>query len=225
MTERNGVSATDLAPLRIAEDRAAKILERAAALDAKRNSEIEIDQLREAAADAGISREAFEEALREQAEQLGAAKDGKRGAGTTRAGYNTALASTDVAHYAALLRDVLGEDGEVRVSDVIEWRDDEGLTVTVSPSSGGVTAAVTAEGRLRSKLKGVILPALLPLAFFFVMAFDEEEALVGFICALIVTILSATGTFFTHQREQKALRKKAERIRRQLQRLLAPAAE
>jgi hypothetical protein len=70
MKEDSRAQSTQSVPARIAEDRAAKILERAAALDAKRNSEIEIDQLREAAEDAGISREAFEEALREQSTEL-----------------------------------------------------------------------------------------------------------------------------------------------------------
>jgi hypothetical protein len=223
MKEDSRAQSIDSVPARIAEDRAAKILERAAALDAKRNSEIEIDQLREAAEDAGISREAFEEALREQSTEVQLAR-GKRSA--VRAGRKgAALASADVGHYATLLTDVFGEEGRMSVTDVIEWRDDEGLSVTIHPSSKRVTAAIAAEGRLRTRMMGVVLPALLPAAFFFLMAFDEDEAFVGFIGVLLAILASVGGTWFTHRREQKALRKKAERIRRQLQHLLTPEQE
>jgi hypothetical protein len=208
---------------RIAEDRAAKILERAAALDAKRNTEIELHQLREAAEDAGISPEAFDEALRESATELAAPSAGKRGkAGSTAGG--PPIAVTDLTHYAAILTDVLGDEGRISVTDGIEWRDDEGLSVTINPGSNRVTAAVSAEGRLRTKMMGVVLPALLPLSFFFLIGVaEEEEAFIGFIGVILAVLASMGGTWFTHRREQKALRKKAERIRRQLQRLLTPA--
>ena len=206
---------------RIAEDRAAKILERAAALDAKRNTEIEVDQLREAAEDAGISPEAFDEALRENASELTAPPSGKRGKSLPSVG--PPIAMTDLTHYAAILTDVLGDDGRISVTDGIEWRDDEGLSVTINPTFNRVTAAVSAEGRIRTKMMGVVLPALLPAAFFFLIAFEEEEALIGFVGVMLAVLASMGGTWFTHRREQKALRKKAERIRRQLQRLLTPA--
>jgi hypothetical protein len=209
------------ASVRIAEDRAAKILERAAALDAKRTSEIELDQLREAAEDAGISREAFEEALRESANEPQPAQPGKRGK-PARSGSLSPIAGADIAHYAALLTDVLGDDGRIAVTDAIEWRDDEGLTVTVNPTSNRITAAVSAEGRLRTKLMGVVLPAFFPAVLFFLLAFEDEEFALGLLGALFAIAASVGGTWFTHRREQKALRKKAERIRRQLQRLLPP---
>jgi hypothetical protein len=126
MKEAASTRDTEPGNTRIAEDRAAKILERAAVLDAKRNTEIELDQLREAAEDAGISKEAFEEALRESARELSASTAGKRGK-VVPAGAAQPLAVSDVGHYAALLCDVLGDDGRINVTDAIEWRDDEGL--------------------------------------------------------------------------------------------------
>jgi hypothetical protein len=218
MNETTRVQAQPSAPGRIADDRAAKILERAAALDAKRNSEIEIDQLREAAADAGISAEAFEQALREHA---GVGSEPKKGrTNVDAAGLASRLGSADVAHYASLLRDVMG-DGQLTVGDAVEWRGEDGLTVAVAPGASNVTAAVSAEGRLRSRLLGVILPALLPLVFFFAIGIEEEEALIAFMGALVTLAASVAGTVFVHRREKKAQRKETERIRRQLQRLLA----
>jgi hypothetical protein len=216
MKQSTRVQTSPSAPGRIADDRAAKILERAAAIDAKRTSEIEIDQLREAAADAGISQEAFEQALREQA----GVEPGPKG-GRPKAGLATHLGSADVAHYASLLRDVMG-DGQLTVGDAIEWRDEDGLTVAVAPGGSSVTAAVSAEGRLRARLMGVILPALLPLVFFFAFALEEEEAFLAFMGALVALLASVAGTVFVHRREKKKQRKETERIRRQLQRLLTP---
>jgi hypothetical protein len=214
-------STRELAPgnTRVGEDRAAKILERAAALDAKRNTEIELDQLREAAEDAGISREAFEEALRESTTDLAPAASGRR-AKAVATGPVKPLPVAEVGHYAALLCDVLGDEGRITVTDSIEWRDDQGLCVSVSPSSNKITATVCAEGRLRTRLMGVVLPALAPIAFFMLLAFEEEEAFIAVIGAFFAILAAVGGTWFTHRREQKALRKKAERIRRQLQRLL-----
>jgi hypothetical protein len=217
MKEASQLDAPPTGPARIAEDRAAKILERAAALDAKRNSEIEIDQLREAAADAGISPEAFEQALREHAGGEAEKKPRKAKGGALQ----TQIGSADVAHYAALLRDVMG-DGQLTVGDAIEWKDEDGTTVAVSPGTSSVTAAVSAGGRLRSKLMGVILPALIPLTFFFGIAFEEEEAIIAFMGALVALAASIGGTIFVHNREKKAQRKETERIRRQLQRLIQP---
>jgi hypothetical protein len=202
---------------RIAEDRAAKILERAAALDAKRNTEIELDQLREAAEDAGISPEAFEQALRESTTEP--VPTGKRGK-LAQVASGPPVAVSEVGHYAALLCDVLGDDGRISVTDAIEWRDDEGLCVSVNPSSNKITATVTTEGRLRTRMWGVILPALLPMSIFFLIAIEEEEAAIALMGAFFALLASIGGTWFTHRREQKKLRKKAERVRRQLQRLL-----
>jgi hypothetical protein len=213
----------DLQPgnTRIAEDRAARILERAAALDAKRNTEIELDQLREAAEDAGISPQAFEQALRETASEP-PPPAGKRGK-VAPIGAGQPLAASDVGHYAALLSDVLGDDGRITVTDAIEWRDEQGLCVSVSPSSNKITATVTSEGKLRNKLLGVALPTLLPASLFLVWAADEEEGAVALVGLIFAVLLSLAGTWFTHRREQKKLRKKAERIRRQLQRMLTLA--
>lgn len=219
MRQGSQLQAPATAPDRIAEDRAAKILERAAALDAKRNSEIEIEQLREAAADAGISPEAFEQALREHA---GLESGGRERALTPGgAGAASKLGSQDVARYATLLQDVMG-DGHVTLGDAIEWRNEDGMTVAVNPSASTVTAAVSGEGRLRTRLMGVILPALIPLTFFFGIAFEEEEAFIAFIGALVALFSSIAGTVFVHHREKKAQRKETERVRRQLQRLLEP---
>ena len=216
---RNGtlVQAPPTAPGRIADDRAAKILERAAVLDAKRNSEIEIDQLREAAADAGISPEAFEQALREHTGM----ETVPNGGGGIPAATGLKVGPTDFTRYASLLRQVMG-DGQISVGDAIEWRDDEGLTVAVTPGAATVTAAVSGEGRLRTRLMGVILPALLPLAFFFGIAFEEEEAFIAFMGALVALGASVAGTIFVQRREKKAQRKETERVRRQIQRLLEP---
>ena len=133
----------------------------------------------------------------------------------------THLGSADVAHYASLLRDVMG-DGQLTVGDAIEWRDEDGLIVAVVPGASTVTAAVSAEGRLRARLMGVILPALLPLVFFFAFALEEEEAFLAFMGALVALLASVAGTVFVHRREKKKQRKETERIRRQLQRLLTP---
>jgi hypothetical protein len=70
---------------------------------------------------------------------------------------------------------------------------------------------------------GVLLPALLPVTLFFMGGIADDDAFIGFFGALFAMIASGAGTYFTHRREQKALRKKAERIRRQLQRMLTPA--
>jgi hypothetical protein len=220
MSHENGKPGSGQTPVRIAEDRASKILERAAALDAKRNSEIELDQLREAARDAGISADAFEEALREQSGEVGSGRRGSNSGVTLRFAPLPPPAA-EVQHYAALLRDVLG-DGQISVTDAIEWRDDDGISVAVDPRGGTVTAAVSAGDRLRSRLLGVILPALLPLVFFFALAFNDDEAFLAFIGGLVTVLAAVAGTLFVQRREKKRLHKEAERIRRQLQRLLAP---
>jgi hypothetical protein len=218
---------TPEASQRIPEERAAKILERAAALDAKHNSEVEIDQLREAAADAGISRAAFEEALAEQGEG-GEGPAGGRGRPSPlglRAPAPPDFAMSDVSYYSSLLRDVLGDEGHVSVSDVIEWKDPDGVTASVSPSRNGVTATVTAEGRLRRTLLGMMWAVLPLLLVTFIAAFEEDEFIIMFFGGLIGLVLAMAGASLSHRRERKALRKKVERIRRQLQRLLGPGTE
>lgn len=207
--------------VRIGEDRAARILERAAALDAKRNSEIELDQLREAAADAGISREAFDEAMAEQDNAVDARalqpKMNWRGQGAPTVSPNL------FAHYTGLLRDVLGDDGQVMVvEDRIEWANDEGLLVSINPSTKATTAAVSAEGKLGGRLWAVSL-SILPVFFlFFMIGVEEDDALLVAMGAGIAYLTGLLGVFFHHRRERKALRKKVERIRRQLQHLVTP---
>ena len=208
---------------RIGEERAARILERAAALDAKRNSEIELDQLREAAEAAGISREAFDEAMEEQEELP---DPGARALPPGLAWRGQAIPSVSpaaFAHYTALLRDVLGDDGQVRmVEDRIEWEDDEGVIVSVAPSGTRVTAAVSAAGRLRARLLTVSLSILPVFSFFFLIGVEEEEALLAAMGAFFAWVAAAGATWFQYRRERKALKKKVERIRRQLQHLLGP---
>jgi hypothetical protein len=198
---------------RLPEDRASRILERAAALDAKRSSEIEVEQLWEAAAQAGISREAFDEALAEHARPEREGRD-RRTARAPRA--------SEVAYYADLLRDLLGEDAQIGVvEDRIESRDGDGVTVSITPSSGEATAAVVAEGNLRRRLLALTLPALLVVFTSFLVLIEEDEFGGGMLLGVLLAVVaSAIGTVISHRRERKALRKKAERLRRQLQRLL-----
>jgi hypothetical protein len=212
--------------VRIPEERAAKILERAAALDAKRNSEIEVEQLREAAHDAGISREAFEEALAEQAAANGVSGGGAGGRTGVRvrdAG-GAGMAMADVTYYSTLLRDLFGDEGEISVSDVIEWKDPEGVSASVSPSRHGVTATVAAEGRLRRKLLAMFWAVLPLLLVTLVATAEEDEFIIMFFGALFALVLGMLGVTLSDRRERKALRKKVERMRRQLQRLLGPPA-
>jgi hypothetical protein len=212
--------------VRIGEERAARILERAAALDAKRSSEIELDQLREAAAAAGISREAFDEAMEEQDDQDDPPEAAARSAPPKLNWRGQGVPSVNpvhFAHYTALLRDVLGDDGQVMVvEDRIEWSNDEGLVVSVSPSAKSSTAAVSLEGRLSARLWTITLSILPVMIFFFMFAMEEEEALIGLLGALLALGTAGIGVSIHYRRERKELRKKAERIRRQLQHLLPP---
>ena len=210
---------------RLAEERASRILERAAVLDAKRTSEIEVGELREAAVAAGISREAFDQAMQEQADS--ASDDGAHGSETGAArsqGLEAVRApgAGEVAHYAALLRDLMGEDGQVVVvEDRIECSDGDGLTVTISPSSGSTTAAVTAVGKLSRRLLGSSLPLVIPGLFGLMVVRVEEDIGFGmFFGVLMAAVVSVVGGIISHRREQKALRKKSEQVRRQLQRML-----
>jgi hypothetical protein len=210
---------------RLGEERARQILERAAALDAKRSSEIDIAQLREAAAAAGISLEAFEQALREDAQAAGGEPAGREGARPASA--LIAPSSAQVSHYAGILRDLLGEDAQVVVvEDRIEAQDGEGVTVSINPSSGDATAAVLSEGRLRRRLLAVALPIVIPFFMGMAVLIEEEEAGIGLIVGAMLAVTgSLVATVVSDRRERKALRRKAERIRRQLQRLLGPGPD
>ena len=125
-------------------------------------------------------------------------------------------------HYAALLRDLMGEDGQVVVEeDRIECSDSDGLTVTISPSSGHTTAAVTAVGKLSRRLLGSTLPLVIPGLFgLMVVRADEDIGFGMFFGVLMAAVVSVVGGIISHRREQKALRKKSEQVRRQLQRML-----
>jgi hypothetical protein len=209
---------------RLAEERARQILERAAALDAKHSSEIDVEQLREAAVAAGISAEAFEQALREDAESAGA----RRAAATHGTGGVARVpSSAQVAHFSGMLRDLLGEDTRVVVDeDRIEARDKDGFTVTVSPSSGDATATVAAHGRFRDRIFHIVAPAIVPMAMGFLLMFEEEEAGIGLMLGVLFAVLATlVGGWFHHRKEREKLRKKAERIRRQLQRMLGPGKD
>ena len=206
----------DRSAARIKEELAAKILERAAALDAERRTEIEVDQLRQAAAGAGISRESFEQAMRETGREEGAPD-----ALTERAPTRLA-ARSDFAHYASALRDLLGDEGELfYYEDRIEWRD-RGLLVSVVPSADGVTTAVSAEGSFLRRMLAVFLPTLVPLLFTLMVAFEDDEALLVFLGVLLGVAASLIGVWVSYLRERKALRRRVERIRRQLERFLPP---
>lgn len=199
---------------RLDEERARRILERAAAFDAERSSEIEIGQLREAAAAAGISPESFDRAIREQS-----------GAGSRSSAFSPVRTpdAVDVTRYAGVLRDLLGDDVRITVvEDRIEARDeDEGVRVSIVPSSGEATATVMAHASLPRRIMAIVGPALIPASFGFLLALDAEDAGVGMMIGVVLTVLAAAlGTIFSHRREEKELEKKGERVRRQLQRML-----
>lgn len=203
---------------RLDEERARQILERAAALDAERSSEIEIGQLREAAAAAGISAESFEQAMREQSESD--SPSGPPAVGRPARTPGTA----EVSHYAGVLKDLLGDDAQVTVvEDRIEGRDRTGLAVSISPSSGDVAAAIVAEGSLSRRLAAIVLSSLIPAFLGLVISTEEPDAGVLLVIGVVLAVVaSGIGTFFSHKRERKDLEQKAERVRRQLQRMLKP---
>lgn len=204
---------------RLGEERARQILERAAALDAKRSSEVEVAQLREAAAAAGISPEAFDQAMREEADS---ASDGPPAAHPT--GPLRSPGAAEVAHYAGLLKDLLGEDANILVvEDRIEGRNEEGVTVSINPASGEATAAIVAAGSLRRRLLALTAPATVPAFLAFLLAVEEGDPGLGMMLGVVLAVAaSAGGTVLSFLRERKSLRRRSERIRRQLQRMLAP---
>jgi hypothetical protein len=196
---------------RLGEERARAILERAAALDAKRSSEIELDHLREAAAAAGISGEAFEQALREQS-------------GGDSVSAVPARRGTAVARYSDLLRDLLGEETEVVVKDDrIEGRTADGVTVSIDPN-GHAAASIVLRSSLARKLLAIAGPASLPGLLGFLLAIEEGDPGIGMMLGVFLTVVAAgAGTAFSHLREKKKEQRTAERLRRQLQRLLDKA--
>lgn len=199
---------------RLDEERAKRILERAAAFDAERSSEIEIGQLREAAADAGISPESFDRAIREQSDA------GSRSSAVSAVRTPDAV---EVTRYAGVLRDLLGDDVRITVvEDRIEARDeDEGVRVSIVPSSGEATATVMARTSLSRRITAIVWPALIPAFFGFLLALEEGDPGIGLMIGVVLTVLAAAlGTLVSHRREEKELEKKGERIRRQLQRML-----
>lgn len=202
---------------RLDEERAKRILERAAALDAERSSEIELAQLREAATSAGISPEAFDQAMREDEDGESAeTDDGDGGALVRRPG------RSEVTHYAALLKDLLGDEAQITVvEDRIEGRMDDGVTVSINTSSGEAAAAIVADGSLKRRLMVLGASAIPPWFFGFLLALEEEAPGVGWMLGVIVTAVAAgIGLFVSHRREKKELEGKADRVRRQLQRMI-----
>lgn len=208
---------------RLEEERARTILERAAALDAKRSSEVDVGQLREAASAAGISLEAFEQALREETRGADPRERGSRAVSPVA----SSPSASQVSHYASVLRDLLGDDATVQVvEDRIEARDRDGVTVSVSPSSGEATAAILTEASLKARLFAIAAPLVIPLIFAIGIAFEEEEAGVGILLGALMAVAgAAAATIVLDRRERKQLRKKAERLRRQLQRMLGPGPD
>jgi hypothetical protein len=225
MDERVGGSSAGLAgdapsvaSERLGEDRAREILSRAAALDAKRSSELDVGQLREAASAAGISAEAFDEAVREHMHE---ARDG---AGTDVA---RAPRAAEVAHFGGLLRDLLGDNAEILVvGDRIEGRDGRGLTISIDPHSRDAKASLVAEGSLERRLVALTLPATLPGFLGFLLMLEEGDPGIGMMLGVLFgAVASGIGLSISYVRERKALRRKVERIRRQLQRMLTPGDE
>lgn len=211
------------APRRIADERAAKILERAAALDAQHSSELSLDQLREAAVGAGISGDAFDQAMRE-VDDAGAEENSRTGKGGRPVGLAHAFQHPEVARLAALLSDTQEDSGQLTViGDRLEWRDGRGLVVSITPSGDGAAAMVAMEGELRTRLKAVIGASMVPLAFFFVgmVASEGEAAFVGGFFAVVFTAMAACiGTARSFRREQNRLEKRMEWMRDRLARAL-----
>jgi hypothetical protein len=225
MDERASGSSTGLvgsaasgASERLGEDHAREVLARAAALDAKRSSEVDVELLREAAAAAGISAEAFDEAIREH---LRGARAGA-GAEVVRA-----PRAADVAHFGGLLRDLLGEDAEiVVVGDRIEGRSKHGIAISIDPHSRDAKASLVAEGSLQRRLVALTLPATLPGFLGFILMLEEGDPGIGMMLGVLLgAIASGIGLTVSYVRERKALRRKVEHVRRQLQRMLSPGDE
>lgn len=207
---------------RLDEERARRILERAAALDAERSSEIELSQLREAATSAGISPEAFDQAMREH--DTGASGSD---ADTSVPTLVRSPSASEVTHYASLIKDLLGDEAKITVvEDRIEGRLDDGMTVSINTFSGEATAAIVAEGSLKRRLQVLAASALPPWFFGFLLAMEDEAPGVAWMVGVVLTVVAAgTGLFFSHRREKKELERKADRLRRQLQRMIKKAPE
>jgi len=195
---------------RLDEDRARSILERAAALDAERSSEIDVDELRQAAAGAGISREAFDAALREGSP----ASDGS--------GTSLSTTTATAAYYIDLLKDLLGDDAEVSVvGDRVEGRGPRGVTASIDPSTGQVTGAAFTRSSLLRRLTANTLAAILPLLLSFIILAEDGDAGGAMLGGVLLTLFSVSiGTIISHRRELKELEQDADRLRRQLRRML-----
>lgn len=207
---------------RLDEERARRILERAAALDAERSSQIELAQLREAATSAGISPEAFDQAMRE--DEDGASEPNPHASVPTLV---KSPSASEVTHYAAVIKDLLGDDAQITVmDDRIEGRLDDGMSVSVNASSGEATAAIVAEGSLKRRLMVLAASAVPPWFLGFLLAMEDENPGVAWMVGVILTVLAAgIGLFVSHRREKKELERKADRLGRQLQRMIARAPD
>ena len=203
------VATSDADKARLDEERARSVLERAAALDAERSSEIDVDELRHAAAAAGISREAFDAALRE----------GSQGSAP---GTSLATSPAAAAYYVDLLKDLLGDDAEISiVGERVEGRSKRGVTASVDPSTSQVTGAAFPRRSLLRGRRASTFGAILPLLISFIVVAEEGEVGGAMLAGVLLTLFSVSvGTVISHRRELKELEQDAERLRRQLRRML-----
>lgn len=201
----------DGAAARLDESRAREILERAAALDAERSSEIDVDELRQAAADAGISSEAFDQALREGGDTS-----------SSSTGVQVLPSPAVAAYYSDLLRDLLGPDASIAVvGERIEGRGRRGVSASIDPSTGQVTGATFTRSSLLRRLTANTLGVILPLLLAFILLAEEGDIGAGMLLGVLSTLVFVSlGTVISHKREQKELEQDAERLRRQLRRML-----
>lgn len=210
MSQDTSVSTSAGSHARLDEKRARSILERAAALDAERSSEIDVDELRQAAAAAGISREAFDAALRE-------GRDDPRLPGSS-----LAPSPSSTAYCIDLLKDLLGHDAEIAVvGERVEGRSRNGVTASIDPSTGQVTGAAFTRSSLLRRLTANTLGAILPLLLAFIVLAEDGDAGTGMLVGVLFTLVSVSiGTVISHRRELKELEQDADRLRRQLRRML-----
>ncbi|NNF14997.1 MAG: hypothetical protein HKN72_17355, partial [Gemmatimonadetes bacterium] len=165
--------------------------------------------LRQAAAGAGISREAFDAALRE-------------GGPTPPQGSGMALSPSTATYYMDLLKDLLGDDAEISVvGERVEGRSKRGVTASVDPSTGQVTGAAFTRSSLLRRLTANTLGAMLPLLISFIVLAEDTDmgaAMLGGVLSTLVFV--SIGTIISHRRELKELEQDADRLRRQLRRML-----
>ncbi len=132
-----------------------------------------------------------------------------------------------MTHYAALIKDLLGDEARITVvEDRIEGRMDDGMTVSINISSGEATAAIVAEGSLKRRLMVLGASAVPPWLLGFLIAMEDEAPGVAWMVGVILTVVAVgTGLFVSHRREKKELDRNADRLRRQLQRMIRKAPE